>query len=282
MRRNPDVPARRPVILSPQMEIRRLAWAGLEVSAGGETAVVDFVEDFSWMHADPPAGEIPSSPASGAAIAGLLTHLHRDHADIGALGRVLGPGGVVLRPEESFGGEAEVALIEKSESELGRSGLPTRAVRPWETVEVGPFSCTALPAADGFGDPQVSWCIAADGCRVLHAGDTLFHGWWWLSALRQGPFDVACLPVGGAIADLPSRQPPSPLPAGMDPGQAAVAAQLLGARTVVPIHYGPLHEAPNYVQSDDPAGSLRAAAAELGVETRVLRPGERLSIEPKI
>lgn len=264
------------------MEVRRLAWAGLEVDAGGEIAVVDFVEDFSWMHGDdPPVGEIPPSPASGTAVAGLLTHLHWDHADVDALGRVLDPAAVVLRPEKSFGGEDEVALIEKPESELEECGLASRVVEPWETVEIGPFSLTALPAADGFGDPQVSWCIAADGCRILHAGDTLFHGWWWLSALRHGPFDVAFLPVGGAVVDLPARQPASPLPAGMDPRQAAVAAKLLGARTVVPIHYGRLHEASNYVQSDDPPGSLRVAAAELGIQARVLQPGERFSIQPR-
>lgn len=269
-----------PCAIHQAMEVRRLAWAGLEVNAAGQTAVIDLVEDFSRLHGDnPPAEEIPLSPPPATAVAGLLTHLHSDHADINALGRVLGPAGVVLRPEKSFGSEAEVALIDKPESELEESGLTTRVMKPWETVEIGPFSFTALPAADGFGDPQVSWCIAADGCRILHAGDTLFHGWWWLSALRQGPFDVAFLPVGGAIVDLPPRQPPSPLPAGMDPGQAAVAAKLLGARTVVPIHYGPLHEAPNYVQADDPAGSLRTAAAELGVEARVLRPGEQLSVQ---
>ncbi|HEX7293281.1 MAG TPA: MBL fold metallo-hydrolase [Solirubrobacterales bacterium] len=168
------------------MEIRRLAWAGLEVNAGGETAVVDFVEDFSWMHDDPPAGEIPPSPAAGTAVAGLLTHLHWDHADVDALGRVLSPAGVVLRPEKSFGSQAEVALIDKPESELEQSGLTTRVVQPWETVEIGPFSCTALPAADGFGDPQVSWCIAADGCRILHTGDTLFP-----RASRQAPCQLA-------------------------------------------------------------------------------------------
>lgn len=261
------------------MEVRRLAWAGLEVNAAGQTAVVDLVEDFSRLHGDNlPAEEIPPSPIPATAVAGLLTHLHSDHADVDALGRVLAPTAVVLRPERSYGSKAEVALIEKPESELEMSGLATRVVKPWETVEIGPFSFTALPAADGFGDPQVSWCIAADGCRILHAGDTLFHGWWWLSALRQGPFDVAFLPVGGAIVDLPPRQPPSPLPAGMDPRQAAVAAKLLGAKAVVPIHYGPLHEASNYVQSDDPPASLCAAAAELGIEARVLQPGERFSI----
>lgn len=264
------------------MKIRRLAWAGLEVSAGGQTALVDFVEDFSWLHGvETPGGEIPPSPASGTAVAGLLTHLHSDHADAEALRRALAPTAVVLRPEKGFGGAAEVALTEKPESALEESGLTARVVKPWQTVEVGPFGFTALPAADGFGDPQVSWCIAADGCRIVHAGDTLFHGWWWLSALRQGPFDLAFLPVGGAVADLPARQPPSPLPAGMDPGQAAVAAKLLGARVVVPIHYGPLHEASNYVQADDPSGSLCSAAAELGIEAQVLDPGEQLSIHPQ-
>jgi L-ascorbate metabolism protein UlaG (beta-lactamase superfamily) len=265
------------------MEVRRLAWAGLEVNAAGQTAVVDLVEDFSRLHGDdPPAGEIPPSPTPATAIAGLLTHLHSDHADIDALSRALAPAAVVLRPEKSYGSKAEVALIEKPESALEMSGLATRVVEPWETVKIGPFSFTALPAADGFGDPQVSWCIAADGCQILHAGDTLFHGWWWLSALRQGPFDVAFLPVGGAVVDLPSRQPPSPLPAGMDPKQAAVAAKLLGARAVVPIHYGRLHQAPNYVQSDDPAGNLCAAAAELDIEARVLEPGERFSVQPHL
>jgi L-ascorbate metabolism protein UlaG (beta-lactamase superfamily) len=143
---------------------------------------------------------------------------------------------------------------------------------------MGPFTITALPAADGFGDPQISWCVAAEGSRILHAGDTLFHGWWWLSALRCGPFDAAFLPVGGAVVDLPPRQPASPLPAGMDPRQAAVAAHLLKARQVIPIHYGPLHEASNYVQADDPSGTLRAAAEEWGIDARVLGSGERLVI----
>lgn len=268
--------------IHPAMEVRRLAWAGLEVEAAGQTAVVDLVEDFSGLHGGkPPTEEMPPSPTPASAVAGLLTHLHSDHADIDALGRALDPAAVVLRPERSCGSKAEVALIERPESALAMSGLTTRVVKPWETLEIGPFSFTALPAADGFGDPQVSWCIAAEGCRVLHAGDTLFHGWWWLSALRQGPFDVAFLPVGGAVVDLPPRQPASPLPAGMDPKQAAVAAKLLGARTVVPIHYGLLHEAPNYVQSDNPPGSLRAAAAELGIKARVLEPGERFSVQPQ-
>lgn len=264
------------------MELRRLAWAGLEIKAGGETAVIDFVEEFRHLHRqrrDPPPGEVPAPPGDGSVDVGLLTHLHNDHADVDALVRVLRPGARVLRPEHAFGESAEVALVAGPEEALATSGLASEVVEPWSEVEVGPFRIAALPAADGFGDPQVSWAVAAEGCRILHAGDTLFHGWWWLAALRYGPFDVAFLPVGGAIADLPPRQPASPLPAGMEPRQAAIAAKLLGAHEVVPIHYGPIHEAANYVQASDPAESLLAAAGELGVNARVLRPGESLSIQ---
>jgi len=50
---------------------------------------------------------------------------------------------------------------------------------------------------------------------------------------------------------------------------------------VVPIHYGPLHEASNYVQSDDPPGSLCTAAAKLDIEARVLEPGEQFTVQPR-
>jgi L-ascorbate metabolism protein UlaG (beta-lactamase superfamily) len=184
----------------------------------------------------------------------------------------------VLRPPAATGSGEETALVAGTEAALAKSRLATKLLDPWQTFAVGPFEITALPAIDGFGDPQVSWVVAAEGRRILHAGDTLFHGWWWLAASRCGPFDVAFLPAGGAIVDLAQRQPPSPLPAGMGPEQAAAAAKLLGAGLVVPIHFGPLHEAPNYVQADDPAGSLEAAARELGVSARVLRPGESLQL----
>lgn len=263
------------------MELRRLAWAGLEVRAGGKVLVIDLVEDFARLHgSDAPAGEIPPSPPPETVDVALLTHMHSDHADIAALSRALRADSRVLQPERASGSGPETALVEGPESALAASNLSTETVEPWQTIELGGLTITALPAADGFGDPQVSWCVAADGYRILHAGDTLFHGWWWLAAMRHGPFDVAFLPAGGAVVDLAPRQPPSPLPAGMSPRQAAVAAGLLGARLAVPIHYGSLHEAPNYVQAEDPAGSFKRAAGELGVDARVLSPGERLSVEP--
>jgi L-ascorbate metabolism protein UlaG (beta-lactamase superfamily) len=262
------------------VELRRLAWAGLEIRAADQVAVIDLVDDFAGLHGggDPPSEEIPAPPPVGSVDLALLTHMHRDHADIAALELALRDGAPVLRPTSATGSGEETAFVEGTETALVESGLEAKVLDPWQTLTMGPFEITALPAVDGFGDPQVSWVVAAEGRRILHAGDTLFHGWWWLAANRCGPFDVAFLPAGGAIVDLAPRQPPSPLPAGMDPVQAAAAAKLLGADLVVPIHYGPLHETPNYVQANDPAGSLEAAARELGVGARVLRPGESLSL----
>src|SRR6185295_6846991 len=174
--------------LAVAMELRRLAWAGLEVKAGGQAAVIDFVEDFAHLHGSgsaPPPEEIPPPPASGSVDAALLTHMHSDHADIAALELALGEDAPVLRPLPASGSGEETAFVEGTETALAESGLRTTIVEPWETIEVGPFEISALPAVDGFGDPQVSWVVAAEGRRILHAGDTLFHGWWWLAASRH-------------------------------------------------------------------------------------------------
>jgi L-ascorbate metabolism protein UlaG (beta-lactamase superfamily) len=143
---------------------------------------------------------------------------------------------------------------------------------------VGPFVVTALPAVDGLGDPQVSWAVEADGQRVLHLGDTIFHGHWWRMSRRAGPFDVVLAPINGAAVDFPHLQPPSPLAAAMEPEQAGLAGELLGARTLVPIHYGGFAVDPWYRTVEEPLARFRSAAAGRSYETRVLDPGESLEL----
>ena len=136
-------------------------------------------------------------------------------------------------------------------------------------MTAGPFRLTALPAVDGTGDPQVSWLIEAGGRRVLHLGDTMFHGWWWRVTERFGAPDAVFAPVNGARLSFPHRRPASPLPGVMDPEQAALAAELLRAERLVPIHYGgyelpglyePVPDALDRVTS----ASSRVMAVELG------------------
>jgi L-ascorbate metabolism protein UlaG (beta-lactamase superfamily) len=262
------------------MRIRRLGWAGLEITTASGTAVVDAIEQIGLMERliGAPHEPLPPAEAAGRVDVALVTHLHGDHTDAGAIARALGPDGLVLRPAPADGDGLEIAATAEAEAALATAGLHTQVVAPWESVEAAGLRLTAVPAADGFGDPQISWVVEGDGRRILHAGDTVFHGHWWAIAMRHGPFDAVFLPVNGPVTDLPHRQPPSPLPVAMDPRQAAVAAHLLRAALAVPIHYGALHREPVYVQVDDPAGTFLAEAAALGVEARVLGVGETLEL----
>lgn len=265
------------------MRVRRLGWAGLELEADGESAVVDLFEDASALepYVGAPHGPLPAPAAAGAIATALVTHLHSDHADPAAIAAALRPDGLLLRPAPApAGGPLENGALMLAEQGIAERAIATRTLEPWESITRGPFTFTAVPAVDGFGDPQVSWAIEAGGVRILHAGDTLFHGSWWLTTLRLGTFDAVFLPVNGARVSLPHRQPPSPLPADMDPRQAATAAAILGARLAVPIHYDTLNGPPLYEQVDAPAESFLAAAREAGVAARVLETGETLELEP--
>ncbi|MDQ2894040.1 MAG: MBL fold metallo-hydrolase [Actinomycetota bacterium] len=263
------------------MKIRRLGWAGIELEAGGTTAVIDLLEDLGPMtrFVGEPKQPLPgpSAPAKTIDLA-IVTHLHSDHTDPAALARVLAADAVVLRPAAAVGSAVETAGTAAAEHGLREHQLRTQPVEPWETVTVGAFTATAVPAVDGFGDPQVSWVITADDLTIIHCGDTLFHGSWWLTKMRTGPIDVAFLPINGPIVSLPHRQPPSRLAAAMGPVEAAEAATILEVGVAVPIHYDTIDNPPVYRQVDDPARTFVAAATARGVTSRVLAPGGELTI----
>ncbi|MGW1149834.1 MBL fold metallo-hydrolase [Streptomyces rubiginosohelvolus] len=258
------------------MRARRLGWAGVEIEAGGQRLVIDYVRDISPLFTGWKPGDRLAEP-SGKADAALVTHLHRDHTDASALAKALAPGAPVLRPAPGHGDDVDNVTTLLAESELTAHGLAATVVDVWSVHEIGPFRVTAVPAVDGLGDPQVNWVVEADGQRLFHGGDTMFHGSWWLIARRFSPFDAAFLPANGPVVDAPHLQPPSPVLAALDPGQAAAAAEILDARYVVPIHYEP--EQPDkiagYVEVADPAEELRGHA---GPRARVLAVGEWLDL----
>jgi L-ascorbate metabolism protein UlaG (beta-lactamase superfamily) len=261
------------------MRVRWLGWAGVELEHGGQTVVIDPLTDaaatFAAFGQAAREVELPPvvPPAAGRAVAGLVSHLHRDHTDAGALAAALAPGAAVHQPASSEEGNPALA---QAEYELGVAELPRESVVIWDSVTVGPFTCTALPAVDGLGDPQVSWLVEAGGRRVLHLGDTVFHGAWWQMARRAGPFDVVFAPVNGAVIDFPHQQPASPLPAAMEPEQAALAGELLGARTVVPMHYGGFDFEPYYRPVVDARDRFERAARSRPYRAAALTPGDEL------
>jgi L-ascorbate metabolism protein UlaG (beta-lactamase superfamily) len=262
------------------MHCRWLGWAGVELEHDGQRVVIDPLADAAALYVAVPGAAASvtfpelAAPQSGA-LAGLVTHLHRDHADAGALTSALAPGAPVLGPYSPPIAGFQDAAIAQAAKELERAQLAVVSKREWETTEIGPFRITALPAADGTGDPQVSWAIEAGGRRVVHCGDTLFHGWWWRAAAVAGPFDAAFLPVNGAVLSFPWRVPPSPLPGAMTAEQAAVAGRSLGAVQLIPMHFGAFDLEP-YYRSVPNAAELFATQA--GASCTRLAVGETLEL----
>jgi L-ascorbate metabolism protein UlaG (beta-lactamase superfamily) len=190
----------------------------------------------------------------------LVSHLHLDHLDLASLARI-DPAVPVVVPA----GAADW---------LRRQGRPAVIeLAPGELTTVGGIRVRAVPARhSGFRPPRGPRAVAVgyviEGSRTLYfAGDT---GLFEAMADHVGPIDVALLPVSGWGPTLPSRTH-------LDPVRAARAAALLGARTVVPIHWGTyrpfgLHRVGRRVPTE-PAHLLAVAAAELAPHSTVLPIG---------
>ena len=107
------------------------------------------------------------------------------------------------------------------------------------------------------GEPAGFVVELADGYRLYHAGDTAAFGDMRLIGELFRP-EVAFLPIGGHYT--------------MDPRGAAMAAELLGVHTVVPIHWGTfpaLAGTPDELRRELEAGgsSVAVLSPEPGVET---------------
>ena len=253
------------------MRLRRLGWAGVEIDHGGHTLLIDCIRDSFPLI---PGGEFVSPLRPGGATAALVTHLHADHADPIAIAAALADGAPVFRPEPNPGSGDDLKLTEQAEAQFRATGLQPEIVPPWEERSAGPFRIMTVPSVDGFGDPQRGWVVECEGTRVLHAGDTLFHGYWWSIARAVGPITVAFFPINGPVVELPHVQPPSPFHAAMLPEEAAVAAQVLRARIGVPIHYELLHKPPDYAETPRAAERFSEKVKELGVRPLIATRGE--------
>ena len=146
----------------------------------------------------------------------LVTHLHDDHeGDTVAICRETGAllGGVV-------------GLVGK----LVEKGIPQSQVLNGIGFNIGgtiTVGNTRITMTEAFHTTDAGACTGyiihlANGCTVYHAGDTCVFAnmetWGKLYSI-----DVALLPIGGVF--------------GMDARQAALAAKMLNAKAVIPMHY---------------------------------------------
>ncbi len=238
------------------LRIQRLAWAGIRLQLPAATLFIDpLINPQAWGPALKDA-LVAVDDAVGERFM-LITHAHPDHFDPSAAAAILGGGGVLAHA---------AGLAPSPVPEPAR----TRPSTLWEPQLLGDFTATPVPASDGYGDPQVSWVVSAGGRRIFHGGDTLWHGHWWRIGRHFGPFDAAFLPVNGARFGW--RKPVSGQPGVLTPDQAVAAATILGARRLVPIHYG-ITGLAEYVETDDPIGRVQRAARDTPVSVQVLAPG---------
>ena len=116
----------------------------------------------------------------------------------------------------------------------------------YEPILAGSLTVTAVPAVDWVGDEQVSWVVRDGDKQIFHGGDTMWHGYWWKFAKHFGNFNAAFLPVNGVTGNPPGIEPASDMPGTLTPKQAVTAAKILGAKQLIPIHYGLFNNPPLY------------------------------------
>ena len=242
------------------MHVQRLSWAGIKIVVGPTIVVVDLLEDVSRLRPimGEPHGRLCTLQEEESVHLAVVTHLHPDHYDLTAL-------------RKRLAGSSHIVCHRGISEKIAADGFPVHALELEEPWVKGGVTFVAVPAVDGFGDPQASWIVEGDGKRIIHCGDSLWHGHWWRIRRKYGPFDAAFLCINGVVMTYPGLEP-SGIPADMTAEQAAAAGKLLGARTVCPIHYGTFNS-PEYSEASNAEQTFVAAARERGLATQIVPPG---------
>jgi len=210
--------------------------------------------------APPPGGHVEAPDIV------LVSHLHWDHLDLPSL-RAVGRDARILVPAGA------------GEWLRGRGFEHVTELAAGASVAVGGLTIEAVPAEHSgfrppFGPSADAVGYVVRGRQSLYfAGDTDLH-----PAMRDlEGIDVALLPVWGWGPTLGRGRH-------LDPLRAAQAARMIGAPTVVPIHWGTywpigLERIRPHLLADPPRDLVRIAA-ELAPDVRVLPTeiGERVAL----
>lgn len=202
--------------------------------------------------------------AIGRIDAVLLSHAHPDHFDRRSLQGLEGHPLLIVPT-----GLARV---------VERMGFAARELAADERTDIGGVGVTAVPAHHGRWPRHraaITLGYLVEGSpSVYFAGDTsAFAG----LRVLAGRVDVALLPIGS--------WGPHSAPWHLGPRGAARLADMIGARVVVPIHWGTLYPAGLARvwggPLDEPAVRFRTACATLApsAELRVLLPGETTIVD---
>lgn len=192
------------------VDLRYIGHSAFEIKTDDKAILIDPLisvnKDFRWE--DEPITDI------------LLTHAHSDH-----LGEAI---------EIAKSKDVEITAIVELAGYCSEQGAKSKGVNlgswlhySWGKVIFLPaYHSSSLP--DGrYGGCAASLLLDVDGVRIFHAGDTCLTGEMKTIKELYAP-QIALLPIGGRYT--------------MDVEHAALAAKWLGAKTVIPMHYGTFDE----------------------------------------
>ena len=274
------------------MRVRWLGWAGVEIEAEGE-AVRDRSRSPTRARPSRALGEdareriqlpavAPPEPRGDCARRAGQPPAPRSHrrrrAGRGTRARMprstSPPGRAARTPRTSPSAQANV--------ELERAALERRAVADLgRGSRSAPSRSRRCPPSTGSATRRSPGWWRRAGMRILHLGDTIFHGYWWRMARRHGPFDVVLAPINGAGRRLPA--PAAAEPAGGGDGAGAGGPRRRAARRPDrrPDPLRRLSRRPLVPAGPRrPRSASRPRRADRAYEVRVLEPGE--SFEPAI
>lgn len=243
------------------MKIVKLPWASIKIELNDSSVVIDPFYHFP-SDLGTPSGELYPLDDFGKTDAVLLTHVHPDHYDPEAIKQFYGESIPIYVPLETL------------EYVKGHGFTSVIGVSLHEIIKVGAFTVTPTFSVDGLGDPQIAWIVSANGKKIIHCGDTLWHGFWWRIKNEHGPFHAAFLPVNGPVVDLPFIKPSSNEPIVMTPEQAVSAAMALEAQILVPIHFDLVNNPPFYTPAKDIRNRVTHSAHEKNMTVKWLETKE--------
>jgi len=127
------------------------------------------------------------------------------------------------------------------------------------TMTIAVHSSVIEEAGPGFsGGAAAGYVIGMDGMKIYHAGDTALFSDMKLIGELYHP-DIALLPIGGRYT--------------MGTAEAMMAANFIGAKTVIPIHYNTWEKI-----AADPFQFKTAIERTTDIKVQILTPGESLDM----
>lgn len=255
-----------PVLAAPEADKVRITWIGhasFFLQFAGHSVIVD--PNWAKWH-----GPVKRFRRPGLNLHGLpevdlvlVTHAHFDHLHKPSL--------KILKASEG------IIVPLGSGSLVRKLGFPaTHEMRVWDELQFDKLEIIHTPShhwgarfIHDIHRDYGGYIVRTDGKSVFHCGDSAyFDGFAEIG--RRYEIDIALMPIGAYDA-------PSGRDVHMNPEQAVRAFADLGAKILIPMHYGtfPLGNEPHH----EPVDRLLAEADRLGISEQILIPEEGVGIE---